>query len=76
MAPPLAPTTVIVGVTLLAFLWGVWEWGRQHGEARLAAKIERTNQEARDAARKASRSVDDCYRDGGVWDQTTGLCAR
>lgn len=36
--------------------------------------IEKQNSVAADAARRAQRSVDQCYDEGGTWSTITGTC--
>ncbi len=70
------PTGATIALTLAAVVaLGVWGARREAaGRAAERARIERQQQEARDATFRAYRSVDDCYGNGGVWDLAAGRC--
>ena len=73
-----AQTRLGAGVFLaVAALVGLALWGAEReraGRAAERARIEKRNQEARDATFEAYRSVDRCFDAGGVWDRAAGRC--
>lgn len=48
--------------------------GHADGWNAAVAEVERMNRGAADAARKARKSLDDCYDSGADWDVSLGLC--
>lgn len=70
---------ILIGLAVAAAL-GAFAAYRQSlindGWDRALRQVEKQNEGAREAARKAQRSVDECYDSGGLWNTITGECSR
>lgn len=55
-------------------IWRIREGIKDEGRREVLTDVNRTNQEASDAARKARSLVRDCFDAGGVWDTSSGKC--
>ena len=67
-----------IGVALLWFIWMAFAWveanAYQRGANETITKIEKQDQKAIDAARKARIPVAECYARDGEWSVEDGTC--
>lgn len=68
----------VVSIGIAAALWftahvynSIWQRGYAAKEREVAAD----NRKANDAVKAGIKKVDDCYRSGGIWDSTRGVCS-
>lgn len=67
---------ILAVVAVLTILAGIYLKGRNAGKQGALEDVRKQDDRAVEKADEAGRTVDGCYRTGGVWDRTTGKCVR
>ncbi|MGK9084938.1 hypothetical protein KXR64_16690 [Brucella intermedia] len=75
----MSPKSIIYGLLGLAIIgalsWTVHEL-REGARQEAISDVEKANRANDGKAAKGQAAVDECYRRGGTWDRTRGLCSQ
>lgn len=71
---PITIVLAIISLLMFTLLFVALHEAKMIGAANAVKEIQNANEKATTIAESAQRTVEDCYRSGGLWDRSRGVC--